>query len=101
MSKPPKPSVPYTIRRIPADVDHALRLKAAQSQQIDELTRALIGKPVKADFHDLVGQLQLKRAGRPVPDNHLWIAALAIEHDLALIARDRHFDKLPQLRRAP
>jgi predicted nucleic acid-binding protein len=44
--------------------------------------------------------IQLKRAGTPVPDNDLWIAAMAIEHDLALITRDRHFDKLPQLRRA-
>jgi predicted nucleic acid-binding protein len=45
--------------------------------------------------------VQLKRAGTPVPDNDLWIAALALEHDLALITRDRHFDKIPQLLRAP
>ena len=44
--------------------------------------------------------VQLKRAGTPVPDNDLWIAALAIEHDLALITRDWHFDAIPQLRRA-
>lgn len=44
--------------------------------------------------------VQLKRAGTPVPDNDLWIAAMAVEHDLALVTRDRHFDKLPQLRRA-
>jgi tRNA(fMet)-specific endonuclease VapC len=44
--------------------------------------------------------VQLKRAGTPVPDNDLWIAALAMEHDLALIARDRLFDYVPQLRRA-
>lgn len=44
--------------------------------------------------------VQLKRAGTPVPDNDLWIAAVVIEHDLALITRDRHFDKVPQLRRA-
>lgn len=42
--------------------------------------------------------VQLKRAGTPIPDNDLWIAALAIENDLALITRDRHFEKLPQLR---
>ncbi len=44
--------------------------------------------------------VQLKRAGTPVPDNDLWIAALSMEHDLALVTRDRHFDKIPQLRRA-
>ena len=41
--------------------------------------------------------VQLKRAGTPVPDNDLWIAPVAIEHDLTLATRDRHFDKLPQL----
>jgi tRNA(fMet)-specific endonuclease VapC len=41
--------------------------------------------------------VQLKRAGTPVPDNDLWIAALALENDLALITRDRHFDNIPQL----
>ncbi len=43
--------------------------------------------------------VQLKRAGTPVPDNDLWIAALALEHDLLLITRDRHFERIPQLPR--
>jgi predicted nucleic acid-binding protein len=41
--------------------------------------------------------VQLKRAGTPVPDNDLWIAALVLEHDLTLITRDRHFQQIPQL----
>jgi tRNA(fMet)-specific endonuclease VapC len=45
--------------------------------------------------------VQLKRAGTPVPDNDLWIAALALEHDLALITRDQHFECIPQLLREP
>ena len=44
--------------------------------------------------------VQLKRAGTPVPDNDLWIAALALEQDLTLITRDRHFERIPQLPRA-
>ena len=44
--------------------------------------------------------VQLKRAGTPVSDNDLWIAALALEHDLALITRDQHFERIPQLPRA-
>jgi len=43
--------------------------------------------------------VQLKRAGTPIPDNDLWIGALALEHDLLLITRDRHFARIPQLRR--
>lgn len=44
--------------------------------------------------------VQLKRAGTPIPDNDLWIAALVLEHDLTLITRDNHFKKIPQLLRA-
>ena len=41
--------------------------------------------------------VQLRRAGTPVPDNDLWIAALVLEHDLMLITRDRHFERIPQV----
>ena len=41
--------------------------------------------------------VQLKRAGTPIPDNNLWIAALALEHSLVLITRDKHFQHIPQL----
>ena len=44
--------------------------------------------------------VQLRRACTPVPDNDLWIAALVIEHDLVLITRDRHFERIPQVIRA-
>lgn len=40
---------------------------------------------------------QLRAQGTPIPTNDLWIAALVIEHDLALYSRDEHFRKLPQL----
>jgi len=43
--------------------------------------------------------VQLKRAGTPIPDNDLWIAALVLEHDLQLISRDQHFERVPQLLR--
>lgn len=62
MGKQAKSSFHYTIRGVPAEVDHALRVKAAQRKQslnrvvLDELTRAVVGNPVKADFSDLVGK---------------------------------------------
>jgi predicted nucleic acid-binding protein len=43
--------------------------------------------------------VQLKRAGTPIPDNDLWIAAMVLEHNLTLITRDRHFERIPQLLR--
>jgi len=29
----------------------------------------------------------------------MWIAALAVQHDLVLFSRDRHFERLPQIAR--
>jgi tRNA(fMet)-specific endonuclease VapC len=52
-----------------------------------------------ADFYARLF-VQLKRAGTPIPDNDLWIAALVLQHDLVLITRDRHFEFIPQLLRA-
>ncbi|MGH7464645.1 MAG: hypothetical protein ACREK1_05675, partial [Longimicrobiales bacterium] len=40
---------------------------------------------------------QLRTQGTPIPTNDMWIAALVLQHDLALYARDQHFDHLPQL----
>ncbi len=40
---------------------------------------------------------QLRRAGTPIPTNDLWIAALAVQNDLALCSTDCHFAHIPQL----
>ena len=41
----------------------------------------------------------LRKKGTPVPTNDLWIAALVVQHDLQLLSRDAHFEKLPQVAR--
>ena len=43
--------------------------------------------------------LELKRIGKPIPANDLWIAALCRQHALPLVSRDRHFDVVPGIRR--
>jgi tRNA(fMet)-specific endonuclease VapC len=40
---------------------------------------------------------QLRKQGTPIPTNDMWLAALALQHNLALHARDKHFDHLPQI----
>jgi tRNA(fMet)-specific endonuclease VapC len=44
--------------------------------------------------------LQLRKQGTPIPTSDIWIAALAVQHDLVLVSRDAHFDRLQQLPRA-
>ena len=40
---------------------------------------------------------QLRHQGTPIPTNDMWVAALVLQHNLVLHARDRHFDHLPQI----
>lgn len=40
---------------------------------------------------------QLRKQGTPIPTSDVWLAALVLQHNSALHARDRHFDHLPQL----
>ena len=41
---------------------------------------------------------QLAQVGTPIPENDIWIAALALEHQLPLAARDAHFELVIGLR---
>ena len=77
----------------------------AQQQRNQILLRKLLSKAtfrILLPGHETAEQyarlfVQLKRAGTPIPDNDLWIAALVLEHDLKLITRDQHFQYIPQL----
>ena len=40
---------------------------------------------------------QLRQQGTPIPTNDIWLASLVLQHNLALHARDTHFDHLPQI----
>ena len=42
---------------------------------------------------------ELRRKGRPIPENDIWIAALARQHRQPVVSRDGHFDDVPDLRR--
>jgi tRNA(fMet)-specific endonuclease VapC len=39
----------------------------------------------------------LRAKGTPIPENDLWIAALAKQHGLTVASRDNHFDAVPGL----
>ena len=49
-----------------------------------------INEPTTQHYAQIV--LDLKRLGKPIPTNDLWIAALCRQHSLPLLSRDRHFD---------
>ncbi len=44
-------------------------------------------------------RLELKAAGKPIPANDIWIAALSRQHAIPVMSRDSHFDFVGGLRR--
>jgi tRNA(fMet)-specific endonuclease VapC len=52
-----------------------------------------------ADTSKLYGFIknQLKTQGKPMPENDIWIAALAIQYGVTLITRDNHFNNVKNL----
>jgi tRNA(fMet)-specific endonuclease VapC len=42
---------------------------------------------------------RLRAAGRPIPSNDAWIAALALQHQVPVLSRDQHFDVVVGVRR--
>jgi tRNA(fMet)-specific endonuclease VapC len=39
----------------------------------------------------------LRAKGRPIPENDIWIAAIAMQYHLTLVARDGHFQEVDGL----
>lgn len=39
----------------------------------------------------------LRSKGKPIPENDIWIAALARQHNLILVTRDQHFQNIKDI----
>jgi len=39
----------------------------------------------------------LKKKGRPIPENDMWIAAVGLQHQLTVFTRDSHFNEVAGL----
>ncbi len=52
--------------------------------------------PDTAEFYAKIFK-DLKKTGNPIPTNDIWIAATAMQHGLALLTLDKHFNSIPGL----
>lgn len=43
-------------------------------------------------------RLELKKKGKPIPENDIWIAATCRVNKIPLLTRDNHFSHVPRLR---
>jgi len=54
-------------------------------------TNPIIPVDVMTSRHYADIRLSLKQKGRPIPENDLWIAAIAIQYGYTLVTADKHF----------
>ena len=67
--------------------------------RIDRLIELCPLAPQGLDTARFYGTIKkrLQEKGRPIPENDIWIAATAVQHDLAVATRDPHFDYVENL----
>ena len=73
--------------------------KEENRKRIDELAKASLIVECDLQTARLYGKIksQLKIKGSPVPENDIWIAALAQQHQAMLVTRDKHFNSIEEL----
>lgn len=64
--------------------------KLIQRTRILEITEATANTYAKT-------RLSLKKKGKPIPENDLWIASICIEHKVPLVSNDGHFKDINHL----
>jgi tRNA(fMet)-specific endonuclease VapC len=93
---------------LPVVVIGEYRYGIAQSRHRERYRRWLDGLIADCTVLDVTEQtthhyaaihVELRRAGKPIPTNDLWIAALCRQYELPLLSRDRHFDVVSGIQR--
>lgn len=64
-------------------------------QLVSNITVLVCDSETAQKYGDIKNRLRLK--GRPLPENDIWIAALALQHQLILVTRDAHFQEVNNL----
>jgi len=73
-----------------AEQNLARHKKLIQRAKILEITEATANIYAKT-------RLSLKKKGKPIPENDLWIAAICIEHKIPFLSNDEHFKEIEGL----
>ena len=72
---------------------------ARNLRRIDEFVRAnsILVCDVETAQHFGLIRSNLRKKGRPIPENDIWIAAVVLQHNLTLTTRDAHFSSVDNL----
>lgn len=72
---------------------------AKNTQDIRKITERYPLLSIDEDTTIIYGSIKtgLRKKGTPIPENDIWIAAIAIQNDLTLTTRDKHFNEIEGL----
>lgn len=61
--------------------------------RVEVVERSILSMDCDTQTAKIYGNLrnELQKKGRPIPENDIWIAAVALQHDLTSATRDAHF----------
>lgn len=78
--------------------EHSVHVEKGLAE-VNELAEAMIIVSTDSTTAKVYGYVkhELRVKGLLIPDNDLWIAAIAIQHGLMLAARDQHFTRVAEL----
>ncbi len=70
------------------------------AQRIDRLATSTAVLSCDATTAHHYGRIkaELRAKGRPIPENDIWVAAIAQQHSLTVVSRDLHFEEVDHLR---
>lgn len=72
---------------------------AKNTQDIKKITERYPLLSIDEDTTVIYGSIKtgLRKKGKPIPENDIWIAAITIQNDLTLATRDSHFNEIEGL----
>ncbi len=81
----------YGARKSTRSIDNLERIK----DFVANITVLGCGVEAANYYGEVKNKLRLK--GRPLPENDIWIAAIALQYNLTLVTRDAHFQEVENL----
>jgi tRNA(fMet)-specific endonuclease VapC len=80
------------------DTNIAIAIFAEESAVLERAAAVLGCDAVTAQQYGRIKN-DLRSKGRPIPENDIWIAAVAVQHGLTVVSRDDHFAEVTDLPR--
>jgi tRNA(fMet)-specific endonuclease VapC len=77
------------------------RQRSAREKWLDDLEANCPVLDITSETSRMYAEIrhELRLAGQPIPENDIWIAALARQHGLPVLSQDTHFDQVSGVRR--